>query len=181
MIGIWTNTAYNHMIEILEFEIGNILIISYFDRSRALSMRTDFYIDKGTLIFGNIGIEINDDKRLRWAWFVNIGSPIISFLSGLTFVFHFYKTRLDIQVYLGIALIAISVYSLIFKRRTNFDRYIGYENIDKVIIYKGMQDMHATIFTKTRGNRQVILNFDRFSLSDFENSLTNKNILSEIC
>ena len=144
-------------------------------------MRTYFIIKEGNLVFTDNRIEINDKKR--WAWMYNIFLPITVILTGISNIRLFYKSG-GTEFYLlwiGVFLIVGMVVGLIINSKRNFDRQIEIENIEKVIIERDLSDMLIANFKlKSGGKRKVLLDFDRYSSAEFELTLKEHNILTDI-
>ena len=144
-------------------------------------MRTDFVIKEGNLLFTGNRIEINDKKR--WAWMYNIFLPITVILTGISNIRLFYKSG-GTEFYLlwiGVFLIVGMIVGLIINSKRNFDRQIEIENIERVIIKRDFFENLFGIFKlKTGGERKVFLDFDRYSLAEFELTLKEYNILTDI-
>ena len=138
-------------------------------------MNQVFYIDKGTLVFIDDRIEINDKSWKGSAIVANIIHPVTTLMAGILLISSF--KDLQWKMWLGILSILVSIYFFLFATNMNFDKIIPLNHIAKVRIDKDYYHMHsATISLNNRARRRVVLNFDRFSLADFKQMLEAKNI-----
>ncbi|NEW80852.1 MAG: hypothetical protein GZ094_00580 [Mariniphaga sp.] len=138
-------------------------------------MKTEYYIRKGQLLFSDHAIEIRDKSKnarnITYLFiFILICCVILYFTTGSGF-FEGFGSALSI----GIIIRLIPGYKQVY------DKHIPFNTIEKVVIQKNLENVLEAVFFLMNGKRRkVILEFDRYSLSDFEISLKENSILTEI-
>ncbi len=143
-------------------------------------MKDKFIIDRGTLIFSDNRIEIDD--KTGAGWISTMVLPVVLMLNGIVYLWiYFQKGREEYHLWLGLFLILGVIIGRIIGGKKNFDKQILLNSIEKVILKKDLADRSvAVICSKERGRRMVVLDFDRYSLADFKQALEEKNIVMEI-
>ena len=143
-------------------------------------MRTEFIIHNGRkLIFFDNYLEISDVSK--WTKRFNIINPIIWTIYSLICILRYLRTGDFFLLWSGVILLAGFTIVVVYRLRQNFDSRILFVNIDKVVIKRDFSDNLKSDFIIKSSNkkRTVLLDFDKYSLTDFELMLTNKNIKFE--
>jgi len=144
-------------------------------------MKTKFPIKEGTLEFIENCIEIRD--KWKSARFHYHFLPMISLLYPLLLVVH-RKISDDIW-WIGLVILIIGTLVIPFRflnpKRRVFDSQLQLDQIDKVVMESYSYDRLSAVFYLKNGTRRLVnLDFDRFWRADFEQSLAERNVESEL-
>jgi len=148
-------------------------------------MKKKFTIHNGEISFLDNGLEINDHSmKSKWIYII-LGFCWI--LYGILSLLRYTKTGDNFLLWSGIIIISLWIIGIVIKYFKQTDKQILFNDIDKVIIKKDVMDtiLKADIIFKNSKRRSVILdyngelNFNKYSLNDFQVALNEKDIKAE--
>ena len=148
-------------------------------------MQKKFNIHKGEISFLENGLEINDQGRRSKRIYIIMGVCWIVY--GILSLLRYQKTGDQFLLWSGIIIIGLWIIGIIVKYFKHTDQRISYNDIEKVVIKKELLDtiLIADIVMKDSKKRSVILdyngelNFNRYSLKEFESALMENDVKAE--
>ena len=148
-------------------------------------MQKKFNIHKGEISFLENGLEINDQGRRSKRIYIIMGVCWIVY--GILSLLRYQKTGDQFLLWSGIIIICLWIIGIAVKYFTQTDQQISYNDIEKVVIKKELLDtiLIADIVMKDSKKRSVILdyngelNFNRYSLKEFESALMENDVKAE--
>jgi len=151
-------------------------------------MQTEFVIKKGTLLFEEDRICINDRvyKRDRY---ITLALAVSAVAYGVMTLIHYLATggKHDFSFIIFGLLIAVAVPAIIYQCRLNYSPALKFDEIQKVIIRENALGMlTADFILQNRKKRHVVLdinrevNFERSTLPEFIKALKEKNIETDL-
>ena len=148
-------------------------------------MQKRFNIHKGEISFLENGLEINDQGRRSKRIYIIMGVCWIVY--GILSLFRYYKTGDQFLLWSGIIIIGLWIIGIAVKYFKHTDQRISYDDIEKVVIKKELLDtiLIADIVMTDSRKRSVILdyngelNFNRYSLKEFQSALKENDVKEE--
>jgi len=148
-------------------------------------MHKKFNIHKGEISFLENGLEINDHGRRSKRIYIIMGVCWIVY--GILSLLRYYKTGDPFLLWSGMIIISLWIIGIIVKYFKKTDQQILFDDIEKVIIKKDLLEtiLKADIIMKNSKKRSVILdyngelNFNRYSLKEFQSALTENDVKAE--
>jgi len=145
-------------------------------------MQKKFTIHKGEISFLENGLEINDHGKRSKRIYIIMG--VCWIIYGILSLLRYHKTGDQFLLWSGIIIINLWIIGIIIKYFKQTDQRISYTDIEKVTIKKDILEtiLKADIIMKNSKKRYFILdyngelNFDRYSLKEFQSALTENDV-----